>query len=147
MLLSKLNRASAIFISWWRHSDLIPEGSSQLLPQCVRSYSASSPIHSYPVQPSSTPSFIITVHGPITNGIHYTFIRRSPEYIILNKNTLHQNLTIILFLGCWTVCLWMTLRTLQRYMTPSSSRVEVFRLVSCCVYIAFCFENGRGNGG
>jgi maleate isomerase len=45
------------------------------------------------------------------------------------------------------VTLWMTLRTLQRYMTPSSSRVEVFRLVSCCVYIAFCFENGRGNGG
>jgi len=27
MLLSKLNTASAIFISWWRHSDLIPEGS------------------------------------------------------------------------------------------------------------------------
>lgn len=25
--------------------------------------------------------------------------------------------------------------------------VEVCRLVSCCVYIAFCFENGRGNGG
>jgi hypothetical protein len=63
MLLSKLNRAGAIFISWWRHSDLIPEGSSQQLPQCVCSYFASSPIHSRLLLPLS---FIITAHGIIS---------------------------------------------------------------------------------
>jgi len=85
MLLSKLNTASAIFISWWRHSDLIPEGSdchsaciaTLLAHPTIPALCFHPPLHSVIYNQSSPSHYLLILFFRFHSAIFETFLNKN----------------------------------------------------------------------